>query len=273
MRIETLRLEDVGLADYNPRVPLKPSDPEWKRLEAALDEYGLVEPLVYNERTKRLVGGHQRFAILKHRGAEEAEFSIVDLDEDRERALNIALNNPNLQSKWDPHKLVAAAETMDAATLRLAGFDSIDDTHEIMRRHELMREGSFLGEFLTQPQGLPPGYENPADEPDPGKPPAPSKPRDDDDDDEDEGKGEPASPPSRQVETDLKEPHKHLAGEQYFEEKLIFDQGQREIWLRFIGRVKQEKDTDITYEAIIAHANDYNAEWDCRHIEEGKDTL
>lgn len=266
MRIETLRLSDIEPAAYNPRVALKPSDPEWKRLEAAIDEYGLVEPLVYNERTKRLVGGHQRLAILAHRGVEEAEFSVVDLDEDREKALNIALNNPNLQSKWDPHKLVAAAETMDSATLRLAGFDTMDDTHEIMRRHELMREGSFLGEFLSQPQGLPAGYENPADPPDSGKPPGEKA-------DESASETDSEPEPKRAVETDLKEPHKHLAGEQYFEEKLIFDQGQRDIWLRFVDRIKTEKDTGNTFEALIEHANDYNAEWDRRHIEEGADTL
>jgi ParB-like chromosome segregation protein Spo0J len=270
VRIETLRLSDIEPAGYNPRVQLKPTDPEWKRLEAALDEYGLVEPLVYNERTKRLVGGHQRLSILKHRGVEEAEFSVVDLDEDREKALNIALNNPNLQSKWDPHKLVAAAETMDAHTLRLAGFDSMDDTHEIMRRYELMREGSFLSEFLAPPpEGLPAGYENPADVPDGGKPPSPRTDKDEDDEDDEPEKQE----TKRAVETDLKEPHKHLAGEQYFEEKLIFDQGQREIWLRFVDRIKTEKDTGNTFEALIAHASDFNAEWDRRHIEQGVDTL
>lgn len=248
-------VSDIETADYNPRIPLTPSDPEWERLERIIDEYGMVEPLVWNERTGRLVGGHQRLAILKHKGVTEVDVSVVDLDEEREVALNIALNNPGAQSKWDPVKLVAAAESMTAEMIRLSGFDTADDAHEVMRRHELQRTGSFMSEFLDQPEAPPAtSYENPADMEDGAPSAAPAE-------------------PSRPVETDMKEPHKHLAGEQYFEIKLVFDGEQRAIWQRFVNRLKDEQTEDNVYAALVQHASDYLAEGDADRIDEGVDPL
>lgn len=44
------------------------------------------------ERTGNLVDGHQRLKILLEQGHTEIEVSVVNLDEVREKALNIALN-------------------------------------------------------------------------------------------------------------------------------------------------------------------------------------
>lgn len=259
-------VSEIETADYNPRVQLKPGDAEWQRLAAIIDEYGLVEPLVWNERTRRLVGGHQRLEILKHRGDETVDVSVVDLDDDREKALNLALNNPSAQSRWDPLKLVEMAENMSAEAIRVAGFDTMGDVHEVMRRAELSRSGGFLGEFLSdEARSAMSGPQLPS-----------TPPGEDDGDGGDDGNpGESASDSdtSRPVETDLKEPHKHLAGEQFFEIKLVFDGPQRDIWMRFQNRLKEERDTDNTYEALVAHASDYLAKGDRERIDEGVDTL
>lgn len=258
MRVVTMPVSEIETADYNPRVQLKPGDPEWDRLAAIIDEYGLVEPLVWNERSKRLVGGHQRLAILKHRGDQDVDVSVVDLDDEQEKALNLALNNPSAQSRWDPLKLVELAENMSAEAIRVAGFDTMGDVHEVMRRAEMSRAGGFLGEFLSSP-GAPPVVDMDVEH-DPFT----------------NGNSDPVPPPpapERPVETDLKEPHKHLAGEQYFEVKLVLDTGQRDIWMRFQNRLKEERDTDNTYEALVAHASDYLAKGDRDRIDEGVDTL
>jgi ParB/Sulfiredoxin domain len=254
MRIVTMPVSGIAAADYNPRVQLSPGDPEWERLAAIIDEYGLVEPLVWNERTNRLVGGHQRLAILRHRGDTDVEVSVVDLDEEREVALNLALNNPNAQSRWDPHKLVAVAESMSAEAIRLAGYDGMGDVHEIMRRHELMRTGSFMSDFL-QPEQPPELAGAPIT-----SPPSPEQT----DGEESEGRG---------VEIDMKEPHKHLSGEQYFEIKLVFDGPQRDLWLRFTTLLKREQSNDNTFEVLIQHASDYLADGNRNRIDEGIDTL
>jgi ParB-like chromosome segregation protein Spo0J len=82
---------------------LKPGDREYERLKKSVLEFGFVDPLVWNERTGRLVGGHQRLKVLKELGYKEVEVSVVDLPEEKEKALNVALNK--IQGEWDEEKL------------------------------------------------------------------------------------------------------------------------------------------------------------------------
>ena len=96
MRIVKKRIDEIIPADYNPR---KISKENLERLKKSIKEFGLVDPLVWNERTNRLIGGHQRLKILMEEGVKEVEVSVVNLPEDKEKALNIALNNPNLQGE------------------------------------------------------------------------------------------------------------------------------------------------------------------------------
>lgn len=88
-----VRLDQLNPAPYNPRA-ISPASRD--ALAASLDRFGLVQPIVWNERTGNVVGGHQRLAILAERGLEETEVVVVDLDEEDEKALNVALNSPGL---------------------------------------------------------------------------------------------------------------------------------------------------------------------------------
>ena len=103
MEIKKILVSEINPLVNNPRKDLQPDDPEYKQIEASIDVYGLVEPLVWNQRTKNLVGGHQRFKIMVSKGHKEIEVSVVDLDLDREKALNITLNK--VQGIWDKEKL------------------------------------------------------------------------------------------------------------------------------------------------------------------------
>ena len=58
---------------------------------------------MWNKKTNRVVGGHQRLKILEEIGKEEVEVSVVDLPDDKEKALNLALNR--IQGEWDYPKL------------------------------------------------------------------------------------------------------------------------------------------------------------------------
>ena len=95
----------INPAPYNPRMMDAGAR---KKLRGALQKYGLVEPLVWNERTGNLVGGHQRLREMdKLMGypdkADDYEVpcAVVDLDDKAEKELNILLNNPNLQGEYD----------------------------------------------------------------------------------------------------------------------------------------------------------------------------
>lgn len=98
-----MQIEDINPAKYNPRLDLQPGNPEYEKIKRSIQEFDLVEPLVWNKRTKRLVGGHQRLKVLKELGQETVDVSVVDLPEEREKALNIVLNKA--QGDWDYGRL------------------------------------------------------------------------------------------------------------------------------------------------------------------------
>jgi len=93
-----MKLTELTPADYNPRTI---TDRALEGLGNSMDRFGMVQPIVWNERTKRIVGGHQRYRVLAEKGIEETDVVVVDLDENDEVALNIALNNPEIQGEFD----------------------------------------------------------------------------------------------------------------------------------------------------------------------------
>ena len=112
-------------APYNPRRPLSPSSPAYRKLKAGLSAFGLVEPLVWNEVTGRVVGGHTRLRILKELGVTEVPVSVVRLSDAREKALNVLLNNQEAQGRYEPAKLCELlTELEDLPELPLTGFDA-----------------------------------------------------------------------------------------------------------------------------------------------------
>lgn len=103
MKIITKCIDEMERATYNPRVDLMPGDEEFQYLEESMRRFGQVLPIVWNQRTNRVVSGHQRLSVLEYWGEEKAEVSVVDLDETKEKQLNLALNK--ITGNWDNEKL------------------------------------------------------------------------------------------------------------------------------------------------------------------------
>jgi len=129
MQIEKLMIEQLIPADYNPRKDLKPGDPEYDKLKRSIEQFGYVEPLIWNKATSRVVGGHQRLKVLIDMGITEVECVVVELPEDKEKALNIALNK--ISGEWDKDKLALLIADLQGADfdVSLTGFDpaELDD--------------------------------------------------------------------------------------------------------------------------------------------------
>lgn len=122
-RYEKIKFADLIPADYNPRKDLQPGDKEWENISDSLKNFGLVEPLVYNKRSGRIVGGHQRVKILAEQGQTEALFSVVDLNDEDEKILAAKLNR--VQGFWDSRKLTDLLTEIKEATGSIAetGFE------------------------------------------------------------------------------------------------------------------------------------------------------
>lgn len=147
MKFEKMNLEDLVGAEYNPR---KISDDDLNKLKRSIEEFGYVEPIIFNERTGRIVGGHQRHKALKALGYEEIEVVKIDLDEQKEKALNIALNK--ISGEFDMPKLKDLLEELDSGELdiTLTGFDE-DELEDLMTEFHVDGEDSIYTDKVQAP--------------------------------------------------------------------------------------------------------------------------
>lgn len=123
MQIEKLKTELLIPADYNPRKDLKPGDLEYEKLKRSIEQFGYVEPVIWNKATGRVVGGHQRLKVLLDMGITEVECVIIEMDDEKEKALNVALNK--ISGDWDKDKLALLITDLQGADfdVSLTGFD------------------------------------------------------------------------------------------------------------------------------------------------------
>ena len=126
MVIQTLPVDKLVPADYNPRKDLKPGDPEYEKLKRSITEFGYVEPVIWNQTTGHIVGGHQRAKILIETGVTEVECVVVEMSEEKEKALNVALNK--ISGEWDKDKLSLLIADLQGADfdVSLTGFDAAE---------------------------------------------------------------------------------------------------------------------------------------------------
>lgn len=158
MDIEQRDPAELVPADYNPR---KIDDHQLDALKRSLDRWGFVEPVVMNKRTGRIVGGHQRVKAALALAVPEVPTVWVDIDEEGEKALNIALNQ--ISGEWEEDKLAALLDELEAKgqSLEELGFkqDRLDDLlAELRQGPELQGDLDEVpeppAEPITQPGDL-----------------------------------------------------------------------------------------------------------------------
>ena len=123
MVIERKHTAELLPADYNPRKDLKPGDAEYEKLKRSIEQFGYVEPVIWNKTTGFVVGGHQRLKVLLDMGITEVECVVVEMDAETEKALNIALNK--ISGEWDKDKLALLIADLQGADfdVSLTGFE------------------------------------------------------------------------------------------------------------------------------------------------------
>ena len=147
MEIRKIPITELKAAEYNPRKELKPTDKEYQAIKHSLDSYGYCTPIVWNEATGNIVSGHQRFNILKQSGATEIEVSVVNLDDAKEKELNLALNK--ISGIWDDAKLELLVCELQAPVMELMGFDDIIEKQKKVEEDEFDVEAEL--ENITEP--------------------------------------------------------------------------------------------------------------------------
>lgn len=113
MEIVRKKISELIPAEYNPRKDLQEADKEYQDIKHGIQTFGLVIPLIMNKRTGVLINGHQRLKVLKSLGWTEVEVSLVDMDETKEKALNLALSR--IDGDFDNKALVNVLSEIRAA--------------------------------------------------------------------------------------------------------------------------------------------------------------
>lgn len=124
VEIRKVPIDRLHPAAYNPRKDLQPGDPEYEKLARSIDQFDYVEPVIWNERTGNVVGGHQRLKVLITRGDTEIDVSVVNLSEPEEKALNVALNK--ISGEWDEERLAEVLRELSESVevdATITGFD------------------------------------------------------------------------------------------------------------------------------------------------------
>jgi len=136
----------INPAKYNPRKDLQPGDVEYEKLLRSVEEFGYVEPIIWNERTGNIVGGHQRFKVLTQIGYVEIDCVVVDLEQQREKALNIALNK--ISGEFDTPKLVELLRELQETgfDVEFTGFETAE-MDKMYQAYERMIGGAVEDNF------------------------------------------------------------------------------------------------------------------------------
>ena len=156
MKIVKRKIKDLIRAEYNPR---KITKVQFQDLKDGIIEFGLVQPLVVNEKKERknvIVGGHQRLKIWEELGNKEVDCSIVNLPLDKEKKLNIKLNKNGgsfdddlLQEFFEYEELIEWGFTPDELFDQEEKTDGLIDDDEIPEvKESIVKRGDIwqLGE-------------------------------------------------------------------------------------------------------------------------------
>ena len=121
---EIVKLSDVTPLPENHRII---NSAALRGLKASIGRFGLVELIVWNKRTKNIIGGHQRLAVLLQGGVTEAPMVVVDMSPEEEVAASLTLNNPEIEGVFDSpiDELLSQVENAEPELFKAVRMDEL----------------------------------------------------------------------------------------------------------------------------------------------------
>ena len=153
MKWQSLPVEVLRPASYNPRKKLKAGDKEYEKIKSSILEFGYVEPIIVNH-DMTVIGGHQRLTVLKDLGYSEVQCVVVEIrDENKVKALNIALNK--ITGVWNEQLLADLITDLQAANFNIefTGFEApeIEQLFSKVHNKEIKEDDFDVDAALKKP--------------------------------------------------------------------------------------------------------------------------
>ena len=153
MNWQSLSVDILHPAAYNPRKKLKAGDKEYEKIKNSILEFGYVEPIIVNY-DMTVIGGHQRLTVLKDLGYSEVQCVVVHIeDENKVKALNIALNK--ITGAWNEQLLADLIVDLQTANFNmdLTGFElpEIDQLFSKVHNKEIKEDDFDVEAALKKP--------------------------------------------------------------------------------------------------------------------------
>ena len=153
MKWQSLPVEALRPASYNPRKKLKAGDKEYEKIKSSILEFGYVEPIIVNH-DMTVIGGHQRLTVLKDLGYSEVQCVVVEIrDENKVKALNIALNK--ITGVWNEQLLADLITDLQAANFNIefTGFEApeIEQLFSKVHNKEIKEDDFDVDAALKKP--------------------------------------------------------------------------------------------------------------------------
>ena len=159
MNLQRISIDKLKPAKYNPRKDLKPGDPAYEKIKRSLHDFGYVDPVIWNEVTGNIVGGHQRYKVLKAEGVTEIDCVVVHIENPQdEKALNVALNKA--VGEWEPKALADLLQDLQLSgyDVGAAAFSHVrshipercqQEVIELLVRHAVILDGFAVSGFIS----------------------------------------------------------------------------------------------------------------------------
>jgi len=132
MKIDTVKVEDLHPYAKNTRIHGKRN---LDAIKKSLDAFGQTKPIVVRRETMEILCGNGTYEAAVALGWKEIQCHIIDIDEERAKALMIADNRTSDLSENDEKNLLDILQNMDAEMLGLTGFDDTE-LDKMLQFHE-----------------------------------------------------------------------------------------------------------------------------------------
>ena len=154
MQLETIKLSELEPSPYNPR---RMEESQYQKLQKSMETYGLVDPIIINLKNNHIIGGHQRYTVLREKSGNDVDYTdptlqllrlgdvgwvfqetdITIKDENDEKGMNLSLNR--LDGEFDENKLNDLFSELMAADydMDLTGFEDYEVIEYTMDDYDL----------------------------------------------------------------------------------------------------------------------------------------